>query len=111
MQSPYDPELRSEIRQRIIPPQTKSVGGQSKKSVAETARSTGVNDQIIYCWRHRWKQEGQLVPASSKSPELRSAADKLAAVIQAAGLSGADLVAYCRERGLFPKQLAFGASW
>jgi len=31
---------------------------------------------------------------------------KLAAVIEAAGLSGADLDAYCRERGLFPKQLA-----
>jgi hypothetical protein len=27
-------------------------------------------------------------------------------VIEAAGLSGADLDAYCRERGLFPKQLA-----
>ncbi len=27
-------------------------------------------------------------------------------MIQAAGLSGADLGAYCRERGLFPKQLA-----
>jgi hypothetical protein len=27
-------------------------------------------------------------------------------VIEAAGLSGADLGAYCRERGLFPKQLA-----
>ena len=46
------------------------------------------------------------MPASSKAPELWSAVDKLAAVIQAAGLSGADLGAYCRERGLFPKQLA-----
>ena len=27
-------------------------------------------------------------------------------MIQAASLSGADLGAYCRERGLFPKQLA-----
>jgi transposase-like protein len=74
--------------------------------VAEIARSSGVNAQTLYCWRHRWKQEGQLVPASSKAPELWSAADKLVAVIEAAGLSGADLGAYCRERGLFPKQLA-----
>ena len=71
--------------------------------MAEIARSSGVNAQTLYCWRHRWKQEGQLVPASSKAPELWSAADKLVAVIEAAGLSGADLGAYCRERGLFPQ--------
>ena len=76
--------------------------------MAETARSPGVNAQTLYSWRHRWKQEGQLVPASSKAPELWSAADKLAAVIQAAGLSGFDLGAYCRKRGFSPKQLA---SW
>ena len=74
--------------------------------MAEIARSTGVNAQTLYIWRFRWKQEGLLVPATSKAPEEWSAADKLAAVIQAAGLSGADLGAYCRERGLFPKQLA-----
>ena len=74
--------------------------------MAEIARSPGVNAQTLHSWRHRCKQEGQLVPASSKAPELWSAADKLAAVIEAAGLSDADLDAYCRERGLFPKQLA-----
>ncbi len=98
MQSPYDPELRAEIRQRMSPP--------NRESVAEIARSTGVNAQTLYSWRQRWKQEGQLVPATSKAPEQWSAADKLAAVIQAARLSGPDLGAYCRERGLFPKQLA-----
>jgi transposase-like protein len=46
MQSPYDPELRAEI-----------------------ARPTGVNAQTLYSWRHRWKQEGLLVPATSKAPE------------------------------------------
>ena len=45
-----------------------------------------MNARTIYCWRPRWKQKGKLVPASSKAPELWSAADNLAAVIQAAGL-------------------------
>jgi transposase-like protein len=98
MKSLYDPELLAEIRQRMSPP--------NRESVAEIARSTGVNVQTLYSWRHRWKQEGQLMPATSKAPEQWSASDKLAAVIQAAGLSGPDLGAYCRERGLFPKQLA-----
>ncbi len=68
--------------------------------MAEIDRSTGVNAQTLYSWRLRWKQEGLLVPATSKAHSEWSAADKLAAVIQAAG------GAYCRERGLFPKQLA-----
>jgi transposase-like protein len=46
MQSPYDPELRAEIRQRMSPP--------NRESVAEIARSTGVNAQTLYSWRHRW---------------------------------------------------------
>jgi len=40
MQSPYDPELRAEIRQRMSPP--------NRESVAKIARSTGVNAQTIY---------------------------------------------------------------
>ncbi len=110
MQSPYDPELRAEIRQRMSPhrrSRPEAIAG----SVAEIARSTGVNAQSHYSWRHRWKQEGQLVPASSKAPELWSAADKLAAVIQAAGLSGADLGAYCCERVCSPSSLPAGARW
>ena len=47
MQSPYDPALRAEIRQRMSPP--------NRESVAEIARSTGVNAQTLYSWRHRWK--------------------------------------------------------
>jgi len=46
------------------------------------------------------------VPASSSSAEEWDSSDKLAAVIQASGLNGADLCTYCRERGLYPQQLA-----
>ena len=66
MQSPYDPALRAEIRRRMSPP--------NRESVAEIARSTGVNSQTLYSWRHRWKQEGQLAPATSKAPEQWSPA-------------------------------------
>ncbi len=65
--------------------------------MAEIARSTGVNTHTLYSWRHRWKQEGLLVPDTSKAPKEWSASDKLAAVIQAAGLSGADLGIDWRE--------------
>jgi hypothetical protein len=75
--------------QRMSPP--------NRESVAEIARSTGIAVPTIYSWRHQWQKEDQLVPASSKAPEQWSAADKLAAVIQAAALSGTDLGAFCRQ--------------
>lgn len=47
------------------------------------------------------------MPATTKLPQQWSAADnKLAAVIQASGLSGTDLGAFCSERDLYPKQVA-----
>jgi transposase-like protein len=94
----YDQAVRAEIRNRMSPP--------NRESVAQIARDTGITTQTLYSWRSQWQKEGQLVPATSKPPEQWGASDKLAAVIQAAGLSGPDLGAYCRERGLYPKQLA-----
>ena len=80
MQPPYDAALREAVRIRMSPP--------NRESVAQIARDTGITAQTIYNWRSQWQKQGQLVPASSKPPEQWSAADKLAAVIQAAGLSG-----------------------
>ena len=98
MKPTYDQAMRTEIRQRMSPP--------NRESVAEIARATGITSQTLYNWRSQWQKQGQLVPATSKPPEQWNAADKLAAVIQAAGLSGVELGAFCRERGLYPKQLA-----
>jgi transposase-like protein len=98
MQPPYDDALREAVRIRMSPP--------NRKSVAEIARDTGITAQTIYNWRSQWQKQGLLVPASSKAPEQWSAADKLAAVIQSAGLSGTELGSFCRERGLYPKQVA-----
>ena len=85
----YDAKFRGEIRKRMSPA--------SCETVTEISRATGISRQTLYSWRHLWKREGELVPASSSSAEAWDASDKLAAVIQAAGLSGADLGAYCRE--------------
>ena len=95
---PYDAALREQIRQRMSPP--------NRESVAEIARATGITSQTLYNWRWQWKKQGQLVPASNRPPEQWCAADKLSAVIQSASLSGNELGAFCREWGLYPRQLA-----
>ena len=101
MQPPYDAALRDAVRIRMSPP--------NRESVAQIARDTGITAQTIYNWRSQWQKQGQLVPASPKPPEQWSAADKLAAVIQAAGLSGTELGTFCRERGCTPSRLHVGA--
>jgi transposase len=82
------------------------MGPPNRESMAQIARGTGIMAQAIYNWRSRWQKQGQLVPASAKPPGQWSAADILAAVIQAAGLSGTQLGTFCTERGLYPKQVA-----
>jgi transposase-like protein len=77
MKPTYDAAVRDAIRKRMSPP--------NRESVAEIAPSTGITAQTIYTWRSRWQKQGQLVPATSKPPEQWGAADKLAAVNQAAG--------------------------
>lgn len=65
MQTLYGPAVSEQVRQRMSPPKG--------ESVAEIARSTGIAVPL-YSWRHRWQQEGLLVPASSKAPEQWDAA-------------------------------------
>lgn len=46
------------------------------------------------------------MPATGKSAEQWSAAAKFAVVLQTAGLNDTELGAFCRERGLYPQQVA-----
>jgi hypothetical protein len=47
------------------------------------------------------------VPATQKDPEGWGPADKIAVVLETAGFNAAEIGAYCREQGLFSKQLLF----
>ncbi|MFN6133073.1 MAG: helix-turn-helix domain-containing protein, partial [Synechococcaceae cyanobacterium] len=94
----YDAALREAVRLRMSPP--------NGESVSAIARDTGIAVPTLYSWRSQWQKQGLLVPATSRPAEQWSAADKLATVIQSTGLSGPELGSFCRERGLYPKQVA-----
>ena len=98
MRPTYDAALRDAVRLRMSPP--------NLESVSAIARDPGIAIPTLYSWRSQWQKQGLLVPATNRPPEQWSAADKLAAVIQSAGLSGHELGSFCRERGLYPKQVA-----
>ena len=81
----YDAALRDAVRLRMSPP--------NGESVSAIARDTGIAVPTLYSWRSQWQKQGLLVPATSRPPEQWNAADKLAAVIQSTGLSGAGVPA------------------
>ena len=46
------------------------------------------------------------MPASQKDPDSLSATEKFTVMLETAGLNATELSVYCRERGLFPEQVA-----
>jgi hypothetical protein len=65
--------------------------------VAEVAEITGVPQATLYLWRKQAREAGRVVPGDGQNPEHWSAADKLAAVLEAALLNEAELAEYCRH--------------
>ena len=54
-----------------------------------------------------WRLQGEVLPASHKGHEGWGPADKFTVVVETAGYNAAEIGAYCREQGLFSKQLLF----
>jgi transposase len=74
-------------------------------SVAQVSRETGVSEQTLYNWRNRFRHEGKAVPADPSNPENWSGENKLAVVIETAGLNEEELAEYCRRKGLYVEQV------
>jgi transposase len=67
------------------------------KPVTEVAEITGVPEATLYLWRKQAREAGRVVPGDGQNPEQWSAADKFAAVLEAAPLNEAELAEYCRR--------------
>jgi transposase len=61
------------------------------KAVAEVARLTGISEATLYLWRKQAREAGRAVPGDGQNPERWNAADKFAAVLEAAPLGEAEL--------------------
>lgn len=74
-------------------------------SVPRLCKETGVSDATLYKWRKDYRKRGIAVPGDNSKPEDWIAEDKLAVVIETAGMNGAQLSEYCRSKGLYPEQI------
>jgi len=95
----YSEEFKEQVVRKMMAP--------NAMSVAQVSRDTGVSEQTLYNWRNRFRNEGKAVPADSSNPENWSGENKLAVVIETAGLNNEEeLAEYCRHKGLYVEQVA-----
>ena len=93
----YTQEKKEHALSLMSPPQN--------KAVVEVSTLTGVPEATLYLWRKQAREAGRSVPGDGQNPEQWGAADKFAAVLEAAPLNEAELAAYCRRKGLLVAQL------
>ncbi|UJF20290.1 transposase (plasmid) [Vibrio sp. SS-MA-C1-2] len=90
----YPKDLKSSIISKMLPP--------LNQSVSDLAKETGIPYNTLYTWRaSTLKKNGIMKKSASFSPE-----QKLNIIMETACLSQAELSAYCREKGLFPEEIA-----
>ena len=93
----YSETIKADVRGRMSPP--------THQRVAQISKGLGIHIATLYAWWKTWRLQGEVVPASEKAPETWSTADKFTVVLESAGLNATELGAFCRERGLYPKQV------
>jgi len=94
----YCEERKAAIIEKMMPPHN--------TSMPELAKETGISEATLYNWRKQARLEGYAVPADGKNPENWSSADKFAVVVETASMNEAELGEYCRQKGLYPEQIA-----
>ena len=73
-------------------------------TIAEVAREEGISEQTLYAWRTKARSSGAFMPNNDSSARWDKQT-KFAVVLETAGFNSQELSAYCREKGLYPKQI------
>lgn len=96
----YSEERKSAVLNKLLPPNNRPVPSVSKEE--------GISEQTLYSWIKQLKEKGKPVPDSQSVSDNWSSETKFAIVVETASFSEAELSEYCREKGLYPEQVA---SW
>ena len=96
----YSPERKNAVLAKLLPPHN--------RSVPAVAKEEGINESTLYNWRNEVRKSGKPVPNSEENSYHWSAEAKFAVVLETASLNESELSQYCREKGLYPEQVA---SW
>jgi transposase-like protein len=73
-------------------------------SVAELSREEGITEQTLYAWRNKARQSGVFMP-NNESPKRWDRQTKFSVVLETQAMNEQELSSYCREKGLYSKQV------
>ena len=99
MKTKYSKEFKESIIARLLPPQN--------ASVPDVSRETGVPKDTLYTWRIQYRNsQNRPIAGSGRRADKFTNEEKLAVIIEAAGLNELELGKYCRLKGLYPEQIS-----
>lgn len=93
----YSNERKAAVLNKLLPPHN--------RTVVSVSAEEGISAVTLYSWLKQCRQQGMPVPGNRNNGDDWSPEAKLAAVIETAPMSEAELSAYCREKGLYPEQI------
>lgn len=93
----YTWDEKENIIKRTLPPENISIQALSDE--------IGVSKTTLYAWRKKINHNHTKQSPTSKQAKNWSSEDKFHIVMETYALSGADLAAYCREKGLYVEQI------
>lgn len=95
----YSNERKAAVLSKLLPP--------SSLPVPEVAAAEKISEATLYNWLSQARSEGVPVPGSRASnAEKWNGEAKFAVVVETQSMNEAELSAYCREKGLYPEQIA-----
>jgi len=75
--------------------------------VPKVASEEGISVGTLYNWLKQVREQGVAVPGSQRtSSEDWDGVSKFAAVLETASMTAHELSEYCRQKGLYPEQIA-----
>ncbi|GGA69368.1 transposase [Ornithinibacillus halotolerans] len=93
----YTEEMKESIIKRMMPP--------NNESVSQLSKELGISEPTLYNWRKKARLAGNPTPGDGQSSEHWSSEDKFLVVMESYALNGAELVEYCRKKGLYKEQI------
>ncbi len=75
--------------------------------VSVVAKEEGLCSATLYNWLKQARKGGAPVPGSQRKNSAEwDGASKFAAVLETSGMNASELGEYCRQKGLYPEQIA-----
>lgn len=76
----------------------------NRYTVSQISKEEGISDKTLYAWRNKARQSGVIMP-NNESPERWDRQTKFSVVLETQAMNTQELSAYCRKKGLYPKQV------